>query len=189
MRVQHLRPWNANRLRRFFHGLRSTNLKLASVFLLVLATLAAQDMTSFLTPDVVRVGDKLACRCGGCKNTVGTCPMLHCGFSDPLRKRIYDMKNQGVSDKDVIASIVREQGVVALAQPQPLGIFVWLMPGIALAIGFLIYSRFVRKNRATPAVLTAGDQALIERFRAEVDREDDDLPRNPEATRNLDSRK
>ena len=157
--------------------------------MLVLATLAAQDMTSFLTPDVVRVGDKLACRCGGCKNTVGTCPMLHCGFSDPLRKRIYEQKNQGVSDQDVIASIVREQGVIALAQPQPLGLFVWLMPGIALGLGFLIYSRYVRRHRQEPAPLTAGDQALIDRFRAEVDREDDDIPRPADTSRATESRK
>ena len=155
----------------------------------MLATLAAQDMTSFLTPDVVRVGDKLACRCGGCKNTVGSCPMLHCGFSDPLRKRIYEQKNQGVSDQDVIASIVREQGVIALAQPQPLGLFVWLMPGIALGLGFLIYSRYVGRHRQEPAPLTAGDQALIDRFRAEVDREDDDIPRPADPSRATESRK
>ncbi len=31
---------------------------------------------SFLTPDVVRVGSRLACRCGTCRNTVGDCAMF-----------------------------------------------------------------------------------------------------------------
>ncbi len=66
--------------------------------------------------------------------------------------------------------------MAALAGQQPLGIMVWLMPGIALAIGFLIYSRYVRRNRKQPEPLTPVDQAIIDRFRTQIDRELDESP-------------
>jgi len=156
--------------------LQRSNLKLAGVFFLTLAALMAQDITNYLTPDVARVGSKLACRCAGCKNTVGDCPMLRCESSDPLRRRIYSEQAQGKSDSEIINAIVREQGVVALSEPQPLALFVWIMPGIALLIGFFIYTSFVRRNRQAPATLTPGDQAVIDRFRTQIDRELGDSP-------------
>ena len=155
---------------------RRSNLKLAAAFFLALASLLAQDLTNYLTPDVVRVGDKLACRCGGCKNTVGTCPMLHCGSADPMRRKIYDLKAAGMSDTDIVSAIVREEGAAVLALPPRHGILVWMMPGIALLIGFYIYTSFVRRNRKQPEPLSAADQATIERFRAQIDRELDESP-------------
>ncbi|HEY3939592.1 MAG TPA: cytochrome c-type biogenesis protein CcmH [Bryobacteraceae bacterium] len=154
--------------------LRRFNLKLAAAFLLAFATLLAQDITNFLTPDVARVGARLACRCGGCKNTVGDCPMLRCSYTDPMRHRIYEMKQHGASDNEIVNAIVREGGVAVLSSPQPLGIFVWLMPGIALLLGFLVYTSYVRRNRKTPEPLTAGDQSIIDRFRTQIDRELDE---------------
>lgn len=137
----------------------------------------AQDPTSYLTPNVTRVGDKLACRCGGCRNTVGNCPMLRCGFSDPMRHRIYNMQSKGMSDSQIVNTIVREQGIVALASPPGEGlgpIITWVMPGIALLIGFFIWSQYVRRNRKEPEALTPADQAIIDRFQSQIDRELDE---------------
>ena len=155
---------------------RRSSLKLAAFFFIALATIFAQGITNYLTPGVARVGAKLACRCSGCKNTVGDCPMLRCDYTDPLRHRIYDMQAKGMSDSAIVGTIVREEGVAALSGQPPLGLFVWLMPGIALAIGFLIYSRFIRRNRKQPEPLTAGDQAIIDRFQTQIDRELDESP-------------
>ena len=127
----------------------------------------------------MRVGDHLACRCGGCRNTVGNCPMLRCSSADPLRRRIYQMKMNGLSDQDVISTIVREEGTVALAAPPTGtlgGIITWVMPGVALVMGFVIYSAYVRRNRRTPQPLTEIDRATIERFRSQIDRELDESP-------------
>ena len=156
---------------------RRSSLKLILAFLLPLAALVAQDPTSYLTPDVTRVGERLACRCGGCRNTVGNCPMLRCRSADPMRHRIYALKAQGMSDDAVVNTIVREEGIVALASPpgQGLGpVITWVMPGFALLIGFGIYTAFVRRNRKPPEPLSAGDQALIDRFRTQIDRELDE---------------
>jgi len=154
--------------------LQRSNLKLVAAFSLALASLLAQDITNYLTPDVARVGMRLACRCGGCKNTVGDCPMLHCGSADPKRRRIFEMKQRGISDDEIVNTIVREEGVVALSGPLHHELFVWMMPGIALLIGFFLYSAYVRRNRKAPAPLTPVDEALIDRFRPQIDRELDE---------------
>lgn len=165
--------------------LRRSNLKLAAAFFFCLAVLitpglfAQDDPTSYLTPDVTRVGDRLACRCGGCRNTVGNCPMLHCGFSDPMRQRIHAMKQQGLSDDSIVSSIVREQGVVALSSPPAGsigGLVTWLMPGIMLLAGFFVYLSFVRRHKKAPAPLSTLDRALLDRFHAQIDRELDEAP-------------
>ncbi len=144
------------------------------IFFSVLAAVLAQDSTSYLTGDVMRVGGRLACRCGGCRNTVGDCPMLRCSSADPLRHRIFSLKEKGMSDDSIVDSIVREQGIVALASPPAAGlgpIVTWVMPGVVLLIGLYIYSSFVRRNRKEPEVITATDQSLIDRFRGEMDHE------------------
>jgi cytochrome c-type biogenesis protein CcmH len=153
--------------------LRRYSPKLAVVFFCAIAALIAEDPTSYLGPSVLRVGEKLACRCGGCRNTVGSCPMLHCEYSDPMRHRIAQMQGQNMSDSAIIASIVREEGVVALASPPAVGwgLFTWVMPAIALVLGFFVYSWWVKRNKQEPAPLTENDQAMIERFRAQIDRE------------------
>ena len=167
--------------------LRRYSPKLVLVFVLAIAAVLAQDPTTYMTASVMRVGNRLACRCGGCRNTVGDCPMLHCESADPLRRRIASMQGRGMNDDAILSAIVREQGVVALASPPAtgFGLFTWVMPGIALAIGFLIYSSFVRRNRKKPEPLSASDQAMLERFRSQIDRDFDDSPQpeKPEASR------
>jgi cytochrome c-type biogenesis protein CcmH len=120
---------------------------------------------------------RLACRCGGCKNTVGDCPMLRCDSSDPKRRRIFEMKSQGMSDDAIVNSFVREEGTVALSSPQPLTLITWLGTPVALLMGFWIYMSFVRKNRKRPAPISVEDQAMIEKFRSQLDPDEFDQPR------------
>ena len=69
-----------------------------------------------------------------------------------MRARIKRMQDQGVSDQNIIKTVVKEQGVVALAAPpaEGWGLFTWVMPGVALLLGFLVYSWWVRRNRPDP---------------------------------------
>ncbi len=103
--------------------------------------------------------------------------MLRCSSADPLRRRIYQMKMTGMSDQDVVNTIVREEGAVALAEPPTQtfgGIITWVMPGVALILGFFVYSTYVKRNRKTPEPLTEVDRAALERFRTQIDRELDE---------------
>ena len=159
--------------------LQRFNLKLFAAFLLALGALVAQDPTSYLTKDVMRVGERLACRCGTCRNTVGNCPMLRCDSAYPMRKRIYEMKQAGMSDDAIVNRIVREEGVVALSSPPASGLgglITWTMPGVALLIGFFAYWYYVRRNRKEPEPMSSFDRAMIERFQDQIDRELDDAP-------------
>jgi cytochrome c-type biogenesis protein CcmH/NrfF len=161
------------RLQRFRH---SINIKLAVAFCLCFAALFAQDPTSYLTPDVARVGERLACRCGGCRNTVGNCPMLHCHSADPKRQRIHELQAKGMSDDQIVNTFVREEGVVALSSPPSGslgGLITWLMPGVVLLIGFYIYMRYVRGNRQAPAPISPEDQVLLDRYRSQLGDEDE----------------
>lgn len=153
---------------------RRSSLKLAIIFLSTIVGLIAQDSTSYLTPDVLRVGGRLACRCGGCRNTVGDCPMLHCGSADPKRHKIYDMKQAGMSDDAIVSRVVQEEGIVALATPPGQGfwpVLTWVMPGIALVIGFLVWSSWVRRNKQEPVPLTPVDEATLLRHRSQIEKE------------------
>lgn len=150
---------------------RQYSIKLALAFTLALGVLTAQDLTNYLTPDVARVGMRLACRCAGCRMTIGNCPMIGCGSADPMRRRIYDMQARGMNDNAIVKQIVQEQGIVALAGQQPLPWIAWLMPGIALLLGFGVYSAYVKRNRAQQAPMSAADQAALDRYRAQIDDE------------------
>jgi cytochrome c-type biogenesis protein CcmH/NrfF len=158
---------------------RLFSLKLVLAFLVVVAAVSAQDPTSYLTPGVVRVGNRLGCRCAGCRNTVGNCPMLHCGSSDPKRHRIFEMLQQGMSDDAIVDTFVKEEGIVTLASPPGHGlgpIITWIGPGVALLLGFFVYSWYVRRNSKQPEPLMPVDQAVLDRFKAQIDRELDDSP-------------
>ena len=109
--------------------------------------------------------------------------MLRCSSADPLRRRIHEMKAGGASDDGIVNAIVREEGIVALASPPTDsfgGFFTWMMPAIALMVGFYIYSWYVRRNRRTPEPLSATDAANIERFRGQMEQELGDTPEHSE---------
>ncbi len=162
--------------------LRQSKFRTLALLFVSVAALVAQDPSSYLTPDVSRVGERLACRCGGCRNTVGNCPMIKCGSADPKRQRIHEMKSQGMSDDAIVNTFVKEEGVVALSAPPSGslgGLITWVMPGVMLLVGFFIYLKYIRGKQQKPAPLTVADQELIERYRSHMD-VDDETPGTPE---------
>jgi cytochrome c-type biogenesis protein CcmH/NrfF len=100
--------------------------------------------------------------------------MLRCHYTEPMRARIKRMQDEGKSDRDIISMIVQQEGVVALAAPpgEGWGLFTWMMPGIALLAGFGLWSWWVRRNRQQePAPVSDVDQAVLDRFRDQIDSE------------------
>lgn len=100
------------------------------------------------------------------------------------------MQKRGLSDDSIVSAIVREEGIVALAAPPANrigGVITWVMPPIALLIGFFIYSQYVRRNRKDQEPLSAVDRAMMDRFRAQIDRELEEPPET--GKRNIDTRK
>jgi hypothetical protein len=166
--------------------LRQYSPKLALVFFVTIAALVAQqDVTNYLTPEVAHVGNRLACRCGGCKETIGTCPMLRCDSADPKRRRIFEMKSRGISDDAIVNTFFHEEGAAALSSPLPLHLITWLATPIALLFGFWVYTSFIRKNRKPVAQLTADDRAMMDRFRSQIDPDFDEPTKGGKAGADL----
>ena len=134
-----------------------------------------QTATTYVTPEVRRVGDKLACKCGACNNTVGTCPMLECHYSLPAREKIAQMQRAGASDQSIVDSFVKESGLSALASPPAEGfnLLGWVMPFIALALGLgavaIWFKRFFRRKSATAPELPEIDRKYQERMDRELE--------------------
>src|SRR5688572_15849415 len=100
----------------------------SSVLLLALSAVCLpQSGTNLVTPDIRRVGDRLACKCGVCNNTVATCQMLQCHYSYPAREKIAEMQKAGMGDQSIVDAFVKERGIAALAAPpmQGFNVLAW----------------------------------------------------------------
>ena len=71
-----------------------------SILLAAIAAAALFSQTAAEKPslDVRRVGARIACQCG-CKDSVATCAMLECHFSNPAKERIAKMQSAGEKDE------------------------------------------------------------------------------------------
>ncbi len=87
--------------------------RLKNSFLAVLLAAAAlaQSSSALLTPEIRRVGGRLACLCGTCNNTVGDCPMLECHYTKPMRERIAAMQKLGMNDEEIVSAVVKDKGL------------------------------------------------------------------------------
>ncbi len=155
--------------------------QLRSSFLaLVLAALClAQGSYELLTPDVKRVGARLACLCGTCKNTVADCPMLECHYSKPARDKIARMQAIGMSDDQIIKSFVDQNGLQALAAPPTSGFssLAWIMPWVAIGVGLIAIYFFIRRFYSKRASAGAPDidPEVLQRYRDNIDKDFDKL--------------
>lgn len=149
---------------------------LATLFLLAGASLP-QTPSQLVTPEIRRVGDKLACQCGHCKNTVASCQMIGCGFATPAREKIAAAQKAGQSDQSIIDGFVKEMGLVALAVPPAEGfnLLGWIMPFLGIALGLaaigLYWKRFhpVGSGAVTEPVVDEKYRKRIEAEMADLD--------------------
>ncbi|MEO7142629.1 MAG: cytochrome c-type biogenesis protein CcmH [Bryobacteraceae bacterium] len=127
-----------------------------------------------VTPAIARVGTRLACKCGVCNNTVGDCAMLGCGYCAPLRARIAKWQSAGKSDDQIVAMVVKENGLQALSSPPNSGfsLLAWWMPFVAIALGLIAIVLFIRRFRTLPA--PAGpdpDAALLDQYHERIEKD------------------
>lgn len=143
----------------------------SSLLLIVAALCMAQE--SMVPPAVRRVGERLSCLCGVCKNTVGTCDMMGCHYTAPKREQIASMQAKGESDDAIVAAIVKEQGNQALSEPPQQGFnaMALLMPFVMIAIGLSAIYWFIQRNRRQPATVDALHPEVLDRFHAAAEKE------------------
>jgi cytochrome c-type biogenesis protein CcmH len=139
----------------------------------------AQSSSDLLTPEIKRVGMRLACLCKGCTNTIGDCPMLECHYAKPARERIGEMQKAGKSDDDIVQVFVKEQGLQALSSPPTTGFsgLAWIMPWVAIGFGLCAIYLFIRKfhPKHAPAGAPELDPETLERYRTNIDKDLDKL--------------
>lgn len=155
-----------------------------ALFLMLAGLSIPQTSTTYVTPEIKRVGDKLACKCGSCNNTVATCQMLECHYSSPARQKIATQLKEGVSDQQIIDGFVKEAGLAALAAPPTSGfsLLSYLMPFVAIMLGLaaiLVYWKRFRQPSAAVAEAgstekagtAAASPAIDEKYRKQIEAE------------------
>ena len=146
---------------------------LNSFAVLMMAGLCLAQTGDLVPPEVRRVGDRLACLCGSCKNTVATCQMLGCHYTSPARQRITAMHQAGVSDDAIVDDFVKREGKRALAAPPAEGFHLtaWLAPPLAALAGLGLIAWFIRRNRKPAAAAPVLDEAGMEKYQQAAERE------------------
>src|SRR5262249_3645259 len=136
-----------------------------SILLTVVAAAAlAQTAAEKPNVDVRRVGARIACQCG-CKDSVATCAMLECHFSNPAKERIAKMQAAGTSDANIVQAFITDFGQkVYLAPPNAFG---WIVPYAAAAFGLVGIWLFVKRSQklrpaaANASAIEIDDPALL----------------------------
>jgi cytochrome c-type biogenesis protein CcmH/NrfF len=161
--------------------MKRSSITTIALFLLVTGLSLPQSATTYVTPEIRRVGDQLACKCGSCNNTVATCQMLECHYTAPARQKIAAELKAGKSDQQIIDGFVKEAGIAALAAPPTSGfsLLSYLMPFVAIMFGLaaiMLYWQRFRKRTETAAsgagaTPESGATAIDEKYRKQIEAE------------------
>src|SRR6202035_5418135 len=123
------------------------------------------------------LGHQMMCICG-CNQILLECNHVGCPDSDGMRNELMSAVTRGDSDSLVEQSFVQKYGPTVLAAPTTSGFdrTAWIMPIVALFLGFGILVLRTWKNRPTPA-LADGVRPVrgteLDRFRKQAQKETD----------------
>ena len=122
-------------------------------------------------PEVRRVGNRLACLCTSCNNTVATCQMVGCHYTAPARAQISAMVKEGKSDDEVVAFFVKREGKKGLAAPEAsgFGLAAWLAPPFMGLAGVAMIFWFVRRSRKKAGAVL--DKGAVEKYQQAAERD------------------
>ncbi len=158
--------------------------KLALVALLSAVLLTGS--SPLQNPHVRSLGELLSCQCG-CGSSVTGCNMQNCHSSGPLRERLLQMVEAGVSDDQILATFEKEYGKIILQKPPAQGFYLmaWVMPFIGLGGGLaLIWFILQRIYARRPVAATGGasvdlgvepDSAELARYRERIEKDLSDM--------------
>ena len=125
------------------------------------------------------LGGKLICMCN-CDQILTACNHVSCPRSGPMLKALDQRVAAGGADDLILQSFVQEWGEKVLAEPPSHGFnsVIWMVPGIAFALGLALVLLVIRHWRQPVVAAPASGPALspdaMERARREIDRETDD---------------
>src|SRR6202166_3300523 len=125
------------------------------------------------------IGHQMMCICG-CNQILLECNHVGCPDSDGMRNELMAALSRGDSDSLVEQAFVQKYGPTVLAAPTAKGFdrTAWIVPFVALALGFTIVIMVIRswKNRPTPAIadgLRPVRGVELEQFRDQAQKDTD----------------
>src|SRR5580693_4344022 len=125
------------------------------------------------------IGHQLMCICS-CGQILLECNHVGCPDSDGMRNELMAAVSRGDSDSLVEQSFVQKYGPTVLAAPTMQGFdrAAWIVPPVALILGFGLIVMVVRswKNRPAPAIadgLRPASGTELEQFRDQARKETD----------------
>lgn len=134
-----------------------------------------------------RVSNRLLCQCG-CSYMVLSCNHLDCSSATYIRRTIQTSLAAGKSEDAIVAGFVEQYGPRILPEPPKKGFAwsAWIMPFVFLLLGVAVvsYVLWIWKSKyqtaeagasaaSTPNPTAPADStpALVEKYRAQIDRE------------------
>jgi cytochrome c-type biogenesis protein CcmH len=124
-----------------------------------------------------QIGHQLMCICG-CGQILLECNHVGCPDSDGMRNELMALVTRGDSDSLIEQAFVQKYGPTVLAAPTTTGFdrTAWIVPFVALFLGFFAMAAVVRawKNRPAPAIaagLHPVPGAELDQFRDQARRE------------------
>jgi cytochrome c-type biogenesis protein CcmH len=99
-------------------------------------------------PEVVY--GELMCTCGGCNQTLAECNHINCPNAVPMRAEVDRFIEEGLDQETILARFAEKYGLNVLAAPPTAGWFniaAWLMPFVALTVGFGLVAYYARRFR------------------------------------------
>lgn len=95
-----------------------------------------------------------------------------CGYCKRIKTKISQMQSAGMSDKQVIDAMVRENGPdMYLAEP---GTWGWLTPYLAAVFGLGVIVWFVRRSKRAAPVTAGGpavDSEVFDRYHDRIEKD------------------
>jgi len=152
----------------------------------------ASNVTASNDPTFRRVSRRLLCQCG-CNYMVLSCNMMECPSATFIRKTVQTSLASGKSEDAIVAAFVEQYGPRILPEPPRKGfsLAAWVMPFAVLLFGGALVSYIlwqwkvkyrpavvaapagmsIRATHATKEPSSAPASALVEKYRAQIDRE------------------
>jgi cytochrome c-type biogenesis protein CcmH len=118
-----------------------------------------------------KLGHRMMCQCG-CNQVLLECNHVGCTVSEQMRKELQAAltKNPDESDDLILQGFVQKYGPVVLAAPTATGFnrVAWIVPYVALILGFglvsLIVKKWMARQRPIAAAAAAGASVSAEQL-------------------------
>lgn len=150
-------------------------LQVAALSIVMVALMGAGDESSRFD----QLGHKMMCVCG-CSQILLECNHVGCQYSDRMRGELMAGLDRADSDDLILQSFVQKYGTTVIAAPTTTGFnrVAWIMPFLALFVGFAMTIMLVRAWKNRPAAAPSGVKPVrgneLESFRQRA-REDTEL--------------